>query len=154
MIFIGMCVGAPVLNFISEKLKDCIKTVVLSGIIMFTIFVLLITKVMNIGTITAGFFVVGICCAYQILAIYKASTYVDQSSANLATAIANMIIMIFGYVIHGDIGLIVNMCGNADPAAAFCYGIAVIPAALFIGIIGFIVVFQMDKNATSQKVTM
>jgi predicted MFS family arabinose efflux permease len=146
MIFIGMCAGAPVLNFVAEKLKDSIKTVVLSGIIMFAVFVLLIAKIMNIGTMTAGFFVVGICSAYQILAIYKASTYVDQSSANLATAVANMIIMIFGYVIHGTIGLIVNICGNADPTTAYCYGITVIPIALFIGIIGFIAVSKMDER--------
>ncbi|GHU14514.1 MFS transporter [Alphaproteobacteria bacterium] len=146
MLFIGMCVGAPILNFIAEKLKDYLKTVILSGSIMFFVFLMLIADALSIAGITIGFFIVGICSAYQILAIYKASTYVNKNSVNLATAIANMVIMIFGYVFHGAIGTIIKMCDGLGTNSAFCCGIMVIPIALLLGTIGFAVVFRMDRT--------
>ena len=61
---------------------------------------------------------VGICCAYQILAIYKASTYVREEVAGLTTAVANMIIMIFGYAFHATIGAVVNAMGGPNNSKA------------------------------------
>ncbi|GHT90795.1 MFS transporter [Alphaproteobacteria bacterium] len=138
MIFIGMCFGAPILNFIAEKLKDHLKTIVLSGLVMLFVFVLLIAGALNGLCLTIGFFTVGVCCAYQILAIYKASTYVNKSSANLATALTNMIIMIFGYLFHGAIGTTIDMCSSLGNVAAFRCGVGVIPVGLLVGTIGFL----------------
>jgi len=146
MIFIGMCFGSPVLNFIAEKIvKDHLKTVIFSGIIMLGIFSLLLAKALGEFTIFLSFIIVGVCSAYQILAIYKASTFVDRKAVNLATAFTNMIIMIFGYVIHGAIGIAINAFSNLGSASAFGYGMIVIPATLLAGTIGCIVVAQMDR---------
>jgi predicted MFS family arabinose efflux permease len=148
MIFIGMCFGAPILNFVTERI-ECLKTVILSGVIMLVVFLLLLTKILNSTALFVSFIFVGICCAYQILAIYKASTFVNPKYASLTTAVANMTIMVFGYVIHGSIGIIINMCNELPTSNAYCCGISVIPFALFLGIIGFTVVHSIDKSNVS-----
>jgi predicted MFS family arabinose efflux permease len=150
MIFFGMCFGAPVLNFIAEKI-GYIRSIILSGITMFIIFVMLLTKVFNIFSLTVCFVIVGICSAYQILAIYKASTYVSKNTANLTTAVANMIIMIFGYVFHGIIGSVINIFSESGMDSAFCCGIAAVPAGLLIGVLGFIIIFHADKEKSPEN---
>jgi predicted MFS family arabinose efflux permease len=146
LIFIGMCFGAPVLNFIAEKLGH-LKTIILSGLIMFAVFLILVMKMLNTTSITICFIIVGVCSAYQILAVYKASTYVNKHIANLITTVANMIIMTFGYIIHSTIGATINLCNRSGISSAFCLGIAVIPAALLMGTIGFVIVFCMDARS-------
>jgi hypothetical protein len=89
---------------------------------------------------------VGVCCAYQILAIYKASTYVPEHVAGLTTAVANMIIMIFGWVFHTVIGCVINAYGGTKVTSAFVYGIGVIPATLAVGVIGFLMIARTDQK--------
>jgi MFS family permease len=147
MIFMGMCFGAPVLNFIAEKSKSYLGTIIFSGLLMFIVFTLLITSLLHsTAALLIGLFLVGICSAYQILAIYKASTYVHENAAGMTTAMANMIIMIFGYVLHSAIGGVTELFGGIKMESAFRWGIAVIPAALLLGIIGFVVVAHIDKK--------
>lgn len=149
MIYIGMCFGAPVLSLIAEKSGHYLGTIIASGAVMFLIFALLIGGVLTVPTITISFILVGVCCAYQILAIYKASTYVPDSLAGLTTAIANMIIMIFGYGFHSVIGYVVNIYGGTQAARAFVYGVGVIPVTLAIGVMGFLFLAYQEKNFTS-----
>jgi predicted MFS family arabinose efflux permease len=73
MIYIGMCF-APLLSRIAEKTGAYIGTIASAGVVMLAIFTLLVTDALNSNGIIVGFLIVGICCAYQILAIYKAST--------------------------------------------------------------------------------
>ena len=96
--------------------------------------------------ITFSFLVVGVCCAYQILAIYKASTYVREGVAGLTTAVANMIIMTFGYAFHTVIGEVVNLFGGATSPVALHYGMLAIPLALSIGVFGYIFLFIKEKR--------
>ncbi len=138
MIFIGMCFGAPVLSFIAEKTKSYLGTIIGSGIIMFLIFTSLILLKLDSSSISFSFIIVGICCAYQILAIYKASTFVADHVVGLTTAIANMIIMIFGYFFHSMIGFVIKESAtHTDLSQAFIYGIGIIPTSLLIGSVGF-----------------
>jgi predicted MFS family arabinose efflux permease len=145
MIFMGMCFGAPVLNFIAGKL-GYMRAIILSGITMFFIFIALVAQSLDTFAMTVCFILVGVCSSYQILAIYKTSTYVSKNTANLATALANMIIMIFGYAFHGIIGVIINASSRFGMDSAFCYGIMVIPAALLMGVIGFIVISRIEAG--------
>ena len=138
MIFIGMCFGSPVLSFIAEKSRNYIATIIGAGMVMAIVFIALIVTKLSSNTIAISFVLVGICCAYQILAIYKASTFVAASAAGLTTAVANMIIMIFGYGFHSVIGLVIKSYAENDNAVA--YGIAVIPITLVLGSIGFILI--------------
>lgn len=70
MIFIGMCFGSPVLSFIADKTGSYLKTIIGSGIAMTLGFILLLICPLTSSLISMNFVVMGICCAYQILAIY------------------------------------------------------------------------------------
>ena len=136
--FIGMCFGAPLLSLIAEKTKSYIGAVIIAAIVMCISFVGLIYCNFTIQLMTILFLIVGVACSYQIIAIYKVSTYVSEQATGLATAVANMIIMVFGYGFHVTIGSIVKASGG-DGKDAFINGILVIPVALAVAIIGFII---------------
>ncbi|MDP4725504.1 MAG: MFS transporter [Pseudomonadota bacterium] len=146
MIFIGMCFGAPVLSLVAEKTGRYVAVITGAGIVMLVTFAALVAKLLTVSTMTIGFVCVGVCCAYQILAIYKASTYVPEHVAGLTTAVANMIIMIFGWVFHTVIGCVINAYGGTKVASAFVYGIGVIPATLAVGVIGFMLIARTDQK--------
>jgi predicted MFS family arabinose efflux permease len=147
MIFVGMCFGAPVLSFIAEKTGNYLGVIIGSGIIMMLVFLALISQQMNSSnTIALGFILVGVCCAYQILAIYKASTYVPEHVAGITTAVANMIIMSFGYGFHTTIGILIDNLGGPSMRSAFIYGLSVIPIALGLAVIGFFALFYWERN--------
>jgi predicted MFS family arabinose efflux permease len=146
MIFIGMCFGAPVLSFIAEKSKSYLATIIGSGLIMSVIFIALIMAKLDTSSMTISFVIVGICCAYQILAIYKASTYVADHVVGLTTAVANMIIMIFGYGFHAVIGFVIKSNSSGSSSEAFVYGVGVIPITLIVGSIGFMLIAYSDKK--------
>lgn len=137
MIFIGMCFGAPVLSFIAERVGT-FATIIGAGFTMCLSFLLMLSCSLPSVVLSVFFVVVGISCAYQILAIYQASTYVSEQVAGLTTAVANMIIMIFGYIFHTIIGSVINHFGGANDSCALVYGNLVIPIALFIGSSGFV----------------
>lgn len=145
LIYFGMCF-APVLSRIAEKTGHYFGTISLSGVMMLLVFGLLVAGFLNINMMTISFFMVGICCAYQILAIYKASTYVPDHVVGLTTAITNMIIMSFGYLFHSVIGIVINFYSDLNQVHAFSYGISVIPITLLIGAIGFFMMGYHEKN--------
>ncbi len=136
-IFIGMCFGAPILNMIAEKTKSYNGTIIGAGIIMAGSFFWLLFSKISPTFVSSNFIVIGMCSAYQILAIYKASTYVSEEVSGITAAIANMIIMTFGYIFHTVIGGIIAALGGASESNALIYGISIIPIALCLGVIGF-----------------
>ena len=75
MMFIGMCFGGPFLSLIAEKIKSYIATIVGAGIIMALGFFSFLHWNVSVVSLAFLFILIGICCAYQILAIYQASTY-------------------------------------------------------------------------------
>jgi len=152
MIFIGMCFGGPILSFISEKTGNYLGTITGTAVIMVLIFITMILGNMAISYISIGLIIVGICCAYQILAIYKASTYVDEQVAGLTTAVANMIIMIFGYGFHSAIGFIIKIMGDSGEHVAFSVGISVIPITLIISVIGLTILIFNDRPAVADRI--
>lgn len=147
MIFVGMCFGAPVLSLIAEKTGNDLGSIIGAGVVMTAIFIALVLGYFTVDSMTISFLIVGVCCAYQIIAIYKASTYVPEYVSGLTTAVANMIIMSFGYVFHTIIGFVVNAYGGTDSALGFVYGISVIPVALGMGSIGFGVLLWQEKRS-------
>lgn len=151
MIYFGMFL-APLLSRIAEKTGSYLGTIVGAGIVMFVIFVMLVGGILNLDTIGIAFFIAGICCAYQILAIYVASTYVSENVVGLTTAVANMIIMSFGYAFHSLIGLVITSSGQANGALSYTYGITVVPIALVIGTVGFLVIFYQERVTIGKRV--
>lgn len=148
MIFIGMCFGAPVLSFIAEKTGYYLGSIIGAGFLMMLIFFALGANILTVNSITVAFLAVGVCCSYQILAIYKASTYVPDYVAGLTTAVANMIIMSFGYAFHSAIGFVVNIYGGPGVAQSLIYGIGVIPIGLMIGVVGLLGLAYQQRGQT------
>lgn len=145
MIYMGMCFGAPVLTFIGDKTQNYLGTIIGAGIFMTVGFVALLSFNLTPNVISLSFIIIGVSCAYQILAIYKASTYVPEHVMGLTTAVANMIIMSFGYGIHTVIGLIIDWSGGTGVSKAFVYGITVIPIMISVGTIGFMALFWQER---------
>jgi predicted MFS family arabinose efflux permease len=146
IIFVGLCFGAPVLSFIAEKKNNYLATIISAAIIMTMSFTLLLSGKLSIQFMSLLFIITGICCSYQTYAIYIASTYVRASVVGLTTAVANMIIMVFGYLFHSVIGWIISIFGGVNNPRAFSYGIATIPIALAIGGIGFTIIYLEEKR--------
>ena len=144
IIFMGMCFGGPGLSFIAEKTGHYWGAIIGAGTIMFLSFTALVGGLLTISTMSLSFILVGICCAYQILAIYKASTFVPDHVVGLTTAVANMIIMMFGYGFHTAIGLVINAYDSTD--IAYGYGITIIPLTLSVAIAGLILMAYQEKN--------
>lgn len=146
LIFFGMCFGSPVLSWITERTQSYYGFIILSGLVMGLAFALLLSGHLPVAMLATLFVLVGVFCAYQILAIYKASTYCGDDLVGLTTACANMIIMAFGYFFHSLIGKLMTQWGGGrivnnvlvyDPAA-YTYALSVIPIGLAFGAIGFI----------------
>ena len=146
MIFIGMCFGGPALSIVADKTKSYLGTIVGAGVAMVACFVLLLFADLSASMISLSFIVVGVCSAYQILTLYKVSTYVPEHVAGLATAIANMIIMIFGYAFHTAMGGVINFMGGPQNSSALTYGIAIVPLALGLGTCGFLLLLIKEKK--------
>ncbi len=146
LIFLGMCLGSPLLSWITEKTKAYFGIIILSGVVMAACFFLLLTGQLPLSVLTVMFVIVGIFCAYQIMAICKASTYCGEQLVGLTTACANMIIMTFGYVFHSLIGKIMSLQSDGTISAgipaydpqAYTLALMVIPVGLLLGAIGFI----------------
>ena len=151
LIYIGMCFGSPLLSLIAEKSTYYFGTIIVAALIMATSFFALTFGYATLNSMSVMFIAVGVCSAYQIIAIYKASTYVQEHVVGLTTAIANMIIMTFGYAFHSIIGVIIESMGGPQSTEAFQLGIVVIPIALVIGIVGYIalIIFERIKNQSS-----
>lgn len=140
MIFIGMCFGGPILSLISERTNSCFGTIIAAGLIMAIGFILLLGTSLSSQNISIVFVIIGVCSAYQIIAIYKTSTYVKEDLVGLTTAVANMIIMIFGYIFHSVIGMVIDATGGVTNADALSWGITTIPIGLILGSIGFTII--------------
>lgn len=152
LIFIGMCFGSPILSLIAEKVGSYLATIVVAALLMAASFGLMLAMPLSSTLLSINFVIVGVCCAYQILAIYKASTYVREHVAGLTTAVANMIIMTFGYAFHSVMGGVINAMGGVNSSQALIFGISVIPVALLIGGVGFAFLWAVEKK--TQKVAV
>ncbi len=145
MMFMGMCFGSPLLSMFAEK-TSALGTIIGAGIIMATSFFVILAGDVTIAMMGTIFIVVGVCCAYQIIAIYKASTYVSENVVGLTTAFTNMMIMFFGYIFHTAIGYTVHNMGGVVVSDSLLYGIVIIPIGMTIGVIGFIGLMVTEKS--------
>ena len=109
LLFFGMGFGAPMLSWMATRTNAYFGFIILSALVMGICFALLLTGQLPVFTLAPLFLIVGFFCAYQIIAIYKASTYVKEELVGLTTACANMIIMSFGYVFHSIIGKMMSL---------------------------------------------
>jgi predicted MFS family arabinose efflux permease len=146
MIFLGMCVGCPVLAALAEKHQAYYSVTIISALGMAAAFAVLLMIKSSPIVVGILFFIVGIFSAYQVLVMYMNSKNADERYNGLVTAVTNMIIMVFGSVFHFVIGHVMNMYWDGKiinnlaiyNAESYIYGIAVIPIALIIALVGFV----------------
>lgn len=153
-IFVGMCFGASFLTYLADKTQSHFKTIIAAAFIMGIGFIYILSGIGNTVALYVLFSIIGVMCAYQIIAIYKASTFVPHHLVGLSTACANMIIMAFGYVFHSAIGYLIQskwdgtMIDNAPVynSEAFIYGLSIIPIGLLLGGFGFLWIASKDSK--------
>ncbi len=156
-IFFGMLIGSPLLSYAADKTKAYYALIILCAFGMFFDFIFLLMGAGSIFTLSLVFWSIGVLCSYQILVIYKATTYVKSNLVGLSTSIANMIIMAFGYVFHTAIGEAMNFFGKGSTLGdiggygkeAFSAAISLIPLGLGLGGFGFILLVLSEKKARS-----
>lgn len=158
-IFFGMCFGAPLLSYWADKTKAYYEITIFAAVVMVAAYLLLFTGLLSSTAMMVLFWTIGIMCAYQILMIYKASTYVPENVVGLTTACANMIIMVFGYFFHSTIGIslgaiwdgtLMNNVPVYSPYA-FTWALSIIPIGLFIGAVGFLILRSRDAKTTDAQ---
>lgn len=139
LIFLGMCVGSPLLGWLSVKTQAYWPWLIVSALTMGGACFLLLTGQLSALALAVVLSVIGIFCAYQILAISLACTFVEARMVGLATACANMIIMVFGYVFHILIGKRIAFGEQMLWQTAYVYtqALMVIPIGLFIAALGY-----------------
>lgn len=146
LLFLGMCFGAPIISIFAEKTRLYMTTIIAAGFVMLITFALLLKGDLNMNLMSGLFLISGMCCGYQILAIFKASKFVPENLTGLTTAVVNMVIMIFGYAFHSSIGNVIDTFGGCNSAEAFNFGVSIIPAGLVLGILGFLLVALIEKR--------
>ncbi len=154
LIFLGMCFGSPALSYSAERTGAYYPITILAAVLMASIFVYILLGFANQLTLTLLFLLMGMLCAYQILVIYKASTYVKASQIGLTTAIANMIIMTFGYFFHSSIGYVMSKTWDGQMADgrpvysgdSFIMGLSIIPVTLLLAAAGYYWIWKSEQR--------
>jgi hypothetical protein len=88
--------------------------------------------------------ITGILCAYQVVIIARIATFVSEERSGMAAAVANMIIITFGWIFHNSIGMTLDKLWDGTmvngiksySAEAFISSISIIPTASTLAIIG------------------
>lgn len=154
-IFLGMSIGSIILPYIANKTRMYFGITIISGVVMFLCFTYILNyKTTTINTLYCMCFILGICSSYQVVIISKITTFVKKEISGVAAAVANMIIMAFGAVFHKLIGFTLDWNWNGSiigghkvySVDSFVYSIAIIPTAIFLAIIGFIIMLLVNKS--------
>lgn len=145
-IFIGFGAGAFFLAFLLEKYPSRHYEVIIAcSIAMILSFLLLFTQSGGLYIVLPTLFIVGFASGYQVVTVYKAISYVSTNLVGLATAVSNMIIMIFGYFSHVGIAKIINFYWDGtmihgNPVYSpelLIKAMSIIPVCLLFAIFGF-----------------
>ncbi len=151
-VFLGMCAGCFILPYIADKTRLYFGVTIFSGIVMIICFVYILSGKANADSLYYTCVITGIFCAYQVVIIARIATFVSEERSGMAAAVANMIIMIFGWVFHNSIGMTLDNLWNGKmvdgirsySAEAFITGISIIPVAMSFAVIGLSVIVMAN----------
>ncbi len=156
ILYIGMCVGGPVLAFFARKFNSSILMIILTGVFTSILFLILFSNErMNYISIVSLMFFLGIFCCYQVLVFTLAAQLVSKSCAGLAIAIINCINMSFGHFFHVIISNIIqnNWAGVVNDRgnqiydmSTYVMGLATIPIFCLVGTAGFAFLSYRQKK--------
>ncbi len=147
VILIGMLTGSFSLAYLLEKYKNKHYEVIIAcSFAMIASFLLLFTQIGGLYVVLPTLFIIGFTSGYQVVTIYKAISYVNNNLVGLATAVSNMIVMVFGYFFHTGIAKIIDLCwdrtviqGNPVYSAELLIkATSVIPVCLLVAVFGLL----------------
>ncbi|MGL9758642.1 MAG: MFS transporter [Wolbachia sp.] len=156
LIFVGMGAGSFFLAYLLEKFPNKhYEAIIACSLAMVASFLLLFTQVGGLYIVLPALLVIGFASGYQVVTIYKAISYVNNNLVGLATAVSNMIVMVFGYFFHTGIAKIIDLCwdraviqGNPVYSAELLIkATSVIPVCLLIAVFGFLWLKKQDKQS-------
>jgi len=153
-IFLGMCVGSLILPYIAEKTKSNYGLTLISGIIMGICFIFMLSANISTSWLYLICLLIGICSAYQVVIISFISTFAKEELSGMAAAVSNMIVMSFGSFFHASIAKIIERTSvpiiiSGIPQYSkdsYIYGISLIPCAIIVAVIGFIIAIITHKK--------
>ncbi|AIL65414.1 Major Facilitator Superfamily protein [Rickettsiales bacterium Ac37b] len=146
-IYLGLCVGGPIIAYIAEKYNCHYRLCSGCGVIMMMIFIMLLCTVkLQYWQLLSLMFIIGICSGYQIIVFSITAKLSDLSTNSITMSLTNMLIMSAGFAFHFIIGIIMDMSwvGSMQhnikiyTPDSYIYSISIIPIALGIGSIGFL----------------
>lgn len=146
-ILFGMFMGCIILPYIADKTRLYLGVTIVSGMGMIICFVYILSGGANEKSLYYICLITGIFCAYQVVIISKIATYVSEERSGMAAAVANMIIMTFGWVFHNAIGISLDKSWDgvlvnglkSYSSEAFVTSISIIPIMISLAVVGFTV---------------
>ena len=146
LIFIGMGVGSPLLALFAERFKAYYPVTLVSALGMGGCFLVILLTRLDPWILGSLFFIIGVLSSYQVLVMYMNSKNADEKLATIVTAFTNMVIMLFGFVFHKAITVIMDKVWNGKiencvpvySVEAYTTSLMIIPGALFIAFVGFL----------------
>jgi MFS family permease len=154
-IYVGLCLGGPLIAYLAEKSQRYYETCALCGLAMMGLFILLLSGIkLNFTMILLMMLLIGIFSGYQIIVFSITSQAVSISLNGVATSVTNMIIMSAGFVFHFIIGRLMDYYSDGTisngihvyGAEAYTKSIIIIPVTLFIGFTGFFLLKPKVKS--------
>ncbi|QKX01994.1 MFS transporter [Wolbachia endosymbiont of Dirofilaria (Dirofilaria) immitis] len=146
-IFIGFGAGVFFLAFLLERYPSRHYEVIITcSLAMLVSFILLFMQSGGLYIVLPALLIIGFASGYQVITIYKAISYITNNLVGLATAVSNMIIMMFGYFFHIGIAKIVNFYWDktliqGNPVYGpelLIKAMSVIPICLLLAVFGFL----------------
>lgn len=158
-IFTGMLLGGPLLAFLAEKLKASSLITGLCGILMASLFAVMLLAKGDLSLIILYImmFMVGVLCCYQVLVFSIGTSCVPDSMRGVTVAFLNCINMLGGSFFHTTIGFLMDTFGSGKIIEgeriygkyAYDYALSIIPLAAFIG--GCIFLFLRRSSNVLQE---
>jgi len=158
-ILVGMCVGALVLPYFADKTKQYYVLTALCGFVMTLSFFILFFMHASVFMLYVLFFVIGFCSAYQVIILSKIASYVVPEFAGMTGAIANMIVMTFGYFFHTMIGILLDFFWRGSMAENiriydtmnYIKALSIIPLMLFFAAIIFLIFSYQETKKIKER---
>jgi hypothetical protein len=154
--FIGMCIGGPLLAFLSRAFSSDVAVISMDAMLIAVMFgILFYFTNMNFLLASSAMLFMGILASYQVLVFSFASKLVAAEWTGLAIAVINCINMSFGSVFHFIVSNLIEYNWNgtisSEGIKLYDYNTMVtaftpIPVAAILGQIGFLYLGLKQSN--------
>jgi MFS family permease len=147
-IYIGMCIGAPLLAALADRFKCHYVINLVCGCVMAGIFYLILEKlVSSYIQIFLCMLVIGIMCAYQVIVISTVTAMLPINVTGMAIAVVNMFNMMAATLYNLSIGSLVDHYWTGEAVnnkriyseVAYTDALYILPVTLMIGVIMFFI---------------